>query len=110
MWSLRYWATGKSLGRVLKTVTFKVIVGIVGLIYTMLVTFLFVCALFLSLYSSPFFSFDQAFYLLVLCSPKHFNGHPWWLSGKEPTYQCKFEEPLEKETATHSNILAWEIP
>ena len=47
----------------------------------------------------------------------------WWLSGKEPTRQCRWssamqeawvwslvqEDPLEKEMATHSNILAWEI-
>ena len=42
---------------------------------------------------------------------------PRWLSGKEllamqetqvgPQGQ---EDPLEKEMATHSNILAWEIP
>ena len=41
----------------------------------------------------------------------------WWLSGKEPTCQCRRhdlipgqEDTLEKETATHSSILAWEIP
>ena len=31
----------------------------------MLVIFLFVCSLLLSLYSSPFFSFDQALYSLL---------------------------------------------
>ena len=48
-------------------------------------------------------------------------GLPWWLSGKESA--CQFlpmwetgvqslgwEDPLEKEMATHSSILAWEIP
>jgi len=42
---------------------------------------------------------------------------PWWLSGKEPTCRCRRhelipgqEDTLEKETATHSSILAWEIP
>ena len=65
MWSLRYWTTEKFLGSVFKPFTFKVIVGIVGLIYIMLVTFLFICSLFLSLYSSPLFSFDQAFYMLL---------------------------------------------
>ena len=30
---------------------------------------------------------------------------PLWLSGKESTCQC-----LEEEMATHSSILAWEIP
>ena len=28
-----------------------------------------------------------------------------WLSGK-----VSWEDPLEKEMATHSSILAWEIP
>ena len=44
-------------------------------------------------------------------------GLPWWLSGKESTCQCRrcgfdpgLEDPLEKEMATHSSILAWEIP
>ena len=42
---------------------------------------------------------------------------PWWLSGKESTCQCRGqiqslgqEDPLEKEMAMHSRILAWEIP
>ena len=42
---------------------------------------------------------------------------PRWLSGKEFTYQVRdvgsiprSEDPLRKEMATHSNILAWEIP
>ena len=49
----------------------------------------------------------------------HNTGLPWWLSSKEPTCQCRRyerwvrslgqEDPLEKETATHSSILAWEI-
>ena len=42
----------------------------------------------------------------------------WWLSGKESAYQCsrlRFDPwvgkiPLEKELATHSSILAWEVP
>ena len=41
----------------------------------------------------------------------------WWLSGKEsPTKQetqvqsLGRKDPLEKETATHSSILAWKIP
>ena len=46
------------------------------------------------------------------------SGLPWWLSGNESTCQCKEtqvrslgpEDPLEKEMATHSIILAWEIP
>ena len=43
-------------------------------------------------------------------------GLLWWLSGKE---SCRaggaglipgLEDPLEKEMATHSSILAWRIP
>ena len=44
-------------------------------------------------------------------------GFPWWLSGKESACQAgeKFrclgqEDPLEKEMATHSSVLAWRIP
>ena len=37
----------------------------------------------------------------------------WWLSGKESTCDAGdlwlVEIPLEKEMATHSSILAWEI-
>ena len=40
-----------------------------------------------------------------------------WLSGKEPAYQSRrcssvpgLGDPLEKEMATHSSILAWKIP
>ena len=46
------------------------------------------------------------------------EGLPRWLSGKESACQCKSlkslefnqEDPLEKEVATHSSILAWRIP
>ena len=43
-------------------------------------------------------------------------GLPWWLSGKESHLQetqvqsLGREDPLEKEMATYSSILAWEIP
>ena len=40
----------------------------------------------------------------------------WWFSGKEPTCSAEdagsipgSEDPLEKEKATHSSILAWKI-
>ena len=48
------------------------------------------------------------------------NGLPWWLSSKEST--CNIEDigdtgsipglgrSLEEEVATHSSILAWNIP
>ena len=42
---------------------------------------------------------------------------PWWLSGKESPFNAGdlglipgWEDPLEKDMATHSSILAWEIP
>ena len=39
-------------------------------------------------------------------------GLSWWLSGKESPCQCRRRrsDPLEKEMATHSSILAWRIP
>ena len=44
-------------------------------------------------------------------------GLPWWSSSKEPTCQSRDqdqspgqEDPLQKEMATHSSILAWEVP
>ena len=48
------------------------------------------------------------------------KGFSRWCSGKESICQCRMQEtqvrfldqedPLEKEMATHSSILAWEIP
>ena len=39
-----------------------------------------------------------------------FWGLPWFLSGKESAYStADVEDPLEKETATYSSILAWKI-
>ena len=42
---------------------------------------------------------------------------PWWISGKESACDAggmglipTQEDLLEKEMATHSSILAWEIP
>ena len=38
-------------------------------------------------------------------------GIPWWLSGKEDVGLIPgWKDPLEKEMATHSSILAWKIP
>ena len=44
-------------------------------------------------------------------------NEPWWLTGKESAcnagdqiWSLHQEHPLEKETATHSSILAWRIP
>ena len=45
------------------------------------------------------------------------EGLPWWLSGGEPPASAGGvgrslgqQDPLEKEIATHSSILAWRIP
>ena len=49
------------------------------------------------------------------------EGLPWWLSSKESSCNAGDlqemqvrslgqEDPLEKGIATHSSILAWEIP
>ena len=45
------------------------------------------------------------------------GGLPWWLRGKtsvchagDPGSIPGQEDPVEKEMATHSNILAWRIP
>ena len=45
-------------------------------------------------------------------------GLPWWLNVKKSSCQCRRhkvgflcqEDPLDKEMATHSSILAWGIP
>ena len=45
-------------------------------------------------------------------------GLPYWLSGKESTCQCEGmqvtslvrKDPLEKEMAIHSSVLAWRTP
>ena len=48
--------------------------------------------------------------------PYWFHGLPRWLSGKESAWQetpvptLGQEDPLEKEMAAHSSILAWKIP
>ena len=43
------------------------------------------------------------------------DGLPWWLIGNESVQEMQVrtlgqEDPLEKEMATHSSILSWEIP
>ena len=54
--------------------------------------------------------------MFILYFYTHFQGFPCGSDGKEST--CKqethvqslgWEDPLEKEMAIHSNILAWEI-
>ena len=56
----------------------------------------------------------------VLVQHGYTDGLPMWLSGKESAAvhetqemwvgSLDQEDPLEKEMATHSSILAWEIP
>ena len=44
------------------------------------------------------------------------SGLPWWLNSKESACHAgdlgsiPGSDPLEKETATHSRILAWRLP
>jgi len=48
----------------------------------------------------------------------YYKGLPWWLGGKKICLQVQemqvrslvWEDPLEKEMAIHSGILAWEFP
>ena len=54
---------------------------------------------------------------LSLLEGNHFTGLPWWLSGKESVCQAGdpclilgWKDPLEREMATHSSILAWRTP
>ena len=53
---------------------------------------------------------------VFICHYPHPGGLPRWLSGSLPAMQetrVQFlgqEDALEKEMATHSGILAWEIP
>ena len=52
------------------------------------------------------------------CIVQYYKGLPKWLSGKRfhlPMQEMQVrslgqEDPLEKEMATHSSILAWEMP
>ena len=56
--------------------------------------------------------------MYILVAHKMLRGLPWWLSGKRihpPMQEMQVqslgqEDPLEKEMATHSSVLAWEIP
>ena len=61
-----------------------------------------------------FISKTNAYSSLSMDSASKF-GLPWWLNGKESTCNAgdaslNQEDPLEKGMATHSSILAWEIP
>ena len=54
---------------------------------------------------------------IIICFPGEAIIKPWGLSGKESTCQSGdvvqslvWDDPLEKEMATYSGILAWEIP
>ena len=45
---------------------------------------------------------------LAIVLPSYTVGLPWWLSSKESS--CNVGDALQKDTATHSSILGWEIP
>ena len=51
---------------------------------------------------------------IICCSKSSCNlGLPRWLRGEESTYPVQSlvgQDPLQKEMATHSSILAWEAP
>ena len=55
--------------------------------------------------------------IVVISTSKTKNGLPWWLRGSRvhlPMQEMQvrslgLEDPLGKEMATHSSILAWEI-
>ena len=59
------------------------------------------------------FSFCFLFFFL---RKMHISVHLLWFSGEESPYNegdlipGGWEDPLEREMATHSSILAWEIP
>ena len=54
---------------------------------------------------------------MVFLNTIDYDGHRQWLSSKESACNAGdlglipgWEDPLEKETATYSSILAWRIP
>ena len=54
---------------------------------------------------------------MLMLQHVHIVGFRWWLSSKESTCNAADsgsipgrEDPLKKEMATHSSIIAWEIP
>ena len=52
-------------------------------------------------------------HLFLLCTHSSICGLPWCLRWKESSCNAGdlgWEDPLEKEMATHSSILAWRIP
>ena len=66
------------------------------------------------------FIYFDPIYIIVFKDIYNANGLPHWLSDKESTCSAgdtgdmasalDGEDALEKEMATHSSILAWEIP
>ena len=57
----------------------------------------------------PLDAYSNSFWVTILA-----NGASLGLSVKQSTCQCRryliWEDPLEKETTTHSSILVWRIP
>ena len=78
-----------------------------------LIVVLFQIKIVFSLFNNFFFGFLKS---ALLCTHISISGLPWWLRGKESACNARdlgpsldWEDPLEKGTATHSNILAWRI-
>ena len=63
-------------------------------------------------------SFHNVCWTISICTNYFILGLSWWFSGKESACQCRRHEfdpwvgkiPWKKKIATHSSILAWEIP
>ena len=67
-------------------------------------------ALYLTLIRSLTFTILK--YFIIYRQLLFYSWLPWWLSVKEPSCQYRrheLEDPLEKETETHSSILTWDI-
>ena len=73
------------------------------------------------LYKNSCLGLKEAVDGTILTSLDELFGLPRWHSGKESTCHCRRcrrcrcdpwvgKIPLEKEMATHSSILAWEVP
>ena len=69
--------------------------------------YIYVCVIYICVYIC-----DIYLCICIIC------GFSWWLSGKESACNAGgaqvqsmgWEDPLEKEMASHSSIFAWEIP
>ena len=71
--------------------------------------------------NSLFFVTGRLDQMAIMVPSNHYRGFPGGASGEEPACRCRrhkgcevrslgWEDPLEKEMAAHSSILAWRIP